>query len=92
MQITTHLPASPPPATKTPEWYHVYFTAVLETDEGKALIEMGHASQAIADRLRQLSSSAAENAHEIQDLNSALTYLRLLLENMDTESEKLPWH
>ena len=92
MQFAIHAPATPPPVAPTPEWYQVYFSAVLETDEGKALIEMGHASQAIADRLRQLSSSAAENAHEIQDLNSALTYLRLLLENMDTESEKLPWH
>jgi len=92
MQLASHVQASASPAVPAPEWYHAYFTAVLETDEGKALIKMGRASRAIEDRLRQLSGSAAENAREIQDLNSALTCLRLLLQNMDSESEKLPWH
>jgi len=92
MQFAIHVPATPPPIAPTPEWYQVYFSAVLETDEGKALIEMVRASEAMEDRLRQLSSSATGNAEEIQDLNSALTYLRLLLQTMKSESEMLSWH
>ena len=92
MQSASYVHPATSPAPQTPEWYEIYFAAVLEADESKALIEMGRAGDAIKDRLRQLSSSVAENAREIQDLNSALTYLRLLLQNMDTESGKLLWH
>ena len=92
MQVANPIPRGPSPVATAPEWYDIYFTAVLEADEWKALIEIGRAGKAIQDRLRQLRSSAAENVQEIQDLNCALTYLRLLLQNMDTESEKLPWH
>lgn len=92
MRFANHVQPGTRPAGPDPEWYQLYFVAVLEVDEWKALIEIARAGKAIEDRLQQLTSSAADNEREIQDLNSALIYLRLLLQNMDRESEKLPWH
>lgn len=90
MQTANHIMTGRTPAATVPEWYQIYFAAVLEADEWKAAIEIGHAARAIQDRLRQLRSGGPENSREIQDLNSALTYLKLLLLTMDTESEMLP--
>jgi hypothetical protein len=80
----------PPPkaaATQPPEWYQIYFLAVLESDESKVLLQIERAGKAITDRLVQLRWGAAENPQELHDLNSAFTYLRLLFENLDTQEK-----
>ncbi len=70
---------------KLPDWYQLYFTAVLEADDGKVLAQIGRACKAIENRFIELTSSPADNPHEIHDLNCALTYLNLLLQNMQIE-------
>jgi len=67
---------------QTPEWYHLYFEAVLEADAYKALIQIERASRAIEHRLGELRFRLPDNPNEIQDLNSALTYLKLLVLNI----------
>ena len=70
-----------------PEWYNAYFTAVLETDERKAAIQFKRAVNVMEDRVAQLRCNTADHCEELQDLASALTYLRLLLENMNVGQE-----
>jgi len=74
-----------------PSWYQTYFAAVVESDEAKALTQIEQAGRAIEDRLIQLRCASPGNSQEIQDLNCALTYLRLLLWNSDAESEVVSW-
>lgn len=85
-------PAGPP----LPEWYQLYFAAVLEADESKTVGKIGRACQAIEDRLTELTSEAPDNPHEMQDLNCALTYLKLLLQNIDIDgsdgADGREWH
>jgi hypothetical protein len=71
------------PTHSLPNWYQVYFAAVLEPDEWKALIEIDRARHAIEDRLTQLRCSAPDNPREPQDLDSALIYLGLLAQNIE---------
>lgn len=84
-QNPMHSLSSAANSPQLPEWYEMYFTAVLEPDESKALHQIQLASKAIADRLVELRQEAAEHPQEFQDLTSALIYLRLLFENIDTE-------
>ncbi len=89
-------PDSSPAGPPLPEWYQLYFAAVLEADESKTPGKIGRACQAIEDRLTELTSEALDNPHEMQDLNCALTYLKLLLQNIDTdgtdEMDGSNWH
>lgn len=71
--------------TPLPNWYQLYFAAVMEADESKALQQIGRACRAIEDRMIELRCNPLDNPHEIQDLNCALTYLKLLLQNLDAE-------
>jgi hypothetical protein len=71
------------PTTPLPEWYNTYFLAVIEADEEKALIRLERAERVLQHRQIQLQSSAPEDPQEPEDLDCALTYLRLLLENMN---------
>jgi len=67
-----------PKSLPLPEWCQAYFVAVLEPDNLKALVQIERAADAIADRLSQLRCGVPEYPQELQDLNSALIYLRLL--------------
>lgn len=78
-------------APSTAKWYQMYFAAVMEADEGKAVMQIRRASTAIEERLLELRYCSPDNLHEIQDLTSALIYLRLLLRNIDSESESRSW-
>ena len=89
MQYANEIRPGTSPAAAAPQWYQMYFAAVLEADEWKALIEMERADSAIRDRLHELAGSGPENAHEVQDLNCALIYLRLLIESMDERKKPL---
>ena len=71
--------------SQLPEWYKTYLSAVLEADEQKALIQLERAINILQDRLVRLRRNPSENPQEVQDLNSALTYLRLLLDNINPD-------
>ena len=79
------LKTNPLSSSPLPEWYRTYFTALLEADERRAFIQLERAAKAIEDRLVQLRYGAPEGPEETQDLTNALTYLRLLLENIKPE-------
>lgn len=83
--------ASTTSAATLPEWYQMYFNAVVEADEAKALIEIHGASRAIRQRLVQLGSGSSHHPREAQDLASALIYLTLLLHNISPEKGSLLW-
>ena len=89
-------PDSSPAGPLLPEWYQLYFSAVLEADESKTLGKIGQACQAIEDRLTELTSASLDNPHEMQDLTCSLTYLKLLLQNIDMdgtdEMDGSNWH
>lgn len=68
-----------------PEWYNTYLTAVLEPDEQKALIQLERATKVLEDRVVQLRCDPPEDPQEVPDLSSALTYLRLLLNNINPD-------
>jgi hypothetical protein len=73
-------------------WYQIYFAAMVEGDGDKALLQFVRAQRAIEDRLVELRTLPPSNPREPQDLNNALTYLGILLENLDAKSESLFWN
>ena len=66
-----------------PVWYQVYFAAVLERNQGRAMLRIERARSAIEARLLEVRSSCANGPREIQDLKSAMIYLRLLLDTWE---------
>jgi hypothetical protein len=78
-------------AAALPEWYQMYFDAVVEADEAKALMAIQRASRAIRQRVVQLGRGSPHNPREAQDLASALIYLTLLLHNISPEKGSPLW-
>lgn len=74
-----------------PAWYHAYFLAMVEHDRGKALLEIENARNAIQQRVQEIRGVRPSNPREMQDLDSALTYLDILLLQMGTEGGALLW-
>ena len=74
-----------------PRWYHVYFLAMLEHDRSKARPQIERARQAIRDREAELQYHSPHDPREMQDLNSASTYLCILLQHIGKESGNLLW-
>jgi hypothetical protein len=74
-----------PSSQPVPEWYDIYLKAVVQADESKALLQIERASKAIEERLVHLRSGSPGLPQEFQDLNCALVYLRLLLDNIVAE-------
>ncbi|HEV2397640.1 MAG TPA: hypothetical protein VGS27_11910 [Candidatus Sulfotelmatobacter sp.] len=72
-------------------WYQIYFAAVLETDQKRALLKISRAQNAIQERLEQLRRKPANEINEVQDLNSALTYLSLLMHHVSSAQEDETW-
>jgi hypothetical protein len=72
-----------------PDWYQLYFAAVLEADDRKMLTQIGRACRAIENRLIELRCVSPDNPHEVHDLNCALTYLTILLQNVGDENNEL---
>jgi hypothetical protein len=64
--------------TKTSNWRDVYFAAVLESNERRALAKIQAAGKVLQDRLLELQSVANAPVDELRDLQSALTYLDIL--------------
>ena len=69
---------SPARQTKTSNWRDVYFAAVLESNEKRALAKIQFARRVLGDRLLALQSALDGRAYELRDLNSAMTYLDIL--------------
>ena len=76
---------------KSSTWYQTYFAAMVEGDRDKALLQIVRAQSAIRDRLVELRTLPPANPREPQDLNSALVYLGILLDNVDANGESLLW-
>ena len=72
-------------------WYQIYFAAVLETDQKRALLKISRAQKAIRERLEQLRGKRGNGISEVQDLNSALTYLSLLMRHVNSAQEDETW-
>jgi|GEM_PF-6232115 hypothetical protein len=74
-----------------PNWYRIYYHAVLEGDRYKAKAKIDRAQHAIEDRLIELRSHSPCNPREPQDLCNALLYLGILLQNMSSEAGGVLW-
>ena len=62
-----------------PKWSEIYFEAVSETDEHESLVKLEFAANALDDRMGELRRCIPHPPQELEDLESALTYVRLLL-------------
>ena len=74
-----------------PNWYRIYYHAVLEGDRYKAKAKIDRAQQAIENRLIELRSHTPSSPREPQDLCNALLYLGILLQNISTEAGGVLW-
>ena len=72
-------------------WYQLYFAAVTEGNESRAVLQIDQARRAMQDRLVELSSAKVADGGELQDLNNALTYLAILLQHVGREGGNLIW-
>ncbi|HEV3510758.1 MAG TPA: hypothetical protein VGS05_03580 [Candidatus Sulfotelmatobacter sp.] len=82
---------SNPVESSTPAWYRSYFFAVVESDRNRALPQIDLAQKAIHDRVAELRANPSSNPRELQDLNSALVYLGILLQYIGAETGNLLW-
>lgn len=71
--------------TKKSDWYQIYFAAVLEADQTRAALKMESARSAMCERLLELRRTPSPNAVELQDIDSAMTYLTMLLNFVEPE-------
>jgi len=72
-------------------WYQLYFAAVTEGNESRAVLQIERARSAMQDRLIELRSAQGADGAELQDLNNALTYLAILLQHAGREGGNLIW-
>ncbi len=74
-----------------PQWYSIYRSAMLELDRGKASSRIARAEQAIQERMAELRATPAAHPREPQDLNHASTHLRILHQQIGSQSERMLW-
>jgi len=74
-----------------PNWYRIYYLAVLEGDRCKAKTKIDRAQQAIEERLIELRSESPSSPREPQDLCNALLYLGILMQNMSADAGGVLW-
>lgn len=82
------------PVTKQsggPAWVRSYFVAVMESNRDRALPRIELARKAIHARVTELRADPLSNPGELEDLNSALIYLGILLQHIGRETGKLLW-
>lgn len=72
-------------------WYQLYFAAVTEGNERRAVVQIDRARRVMQDRLVELRSAKGADGGELQDLNNALTYLAILLQHVGREGRNLIW-
>ena len=73
-------------------WYQLYFAAVTEANESKAVLQIDRARQAMQNRLVELQHAQRSDGGELQDLNNAMTYLAILLQHVGREGGHLIWN
>ena len=64
--------------TRNPNWRDIYFAAVLESNERRALAKIQFARKVLTNRLIELQSCTTIPVEELRDLHSAVTYLDIL--------------
>ena len=74
-----------------PNWYRIYYLAVVEGDRHKAMTKIDRAQQAIQDPLVQLRSESPSSPREPQDLCNALLYLGILLQHISADTGGVLW-
>lgn len=72
-------------------WYQLYFAAVTEGNESRAVLQIDRARRVMQDRLLELRRAKVADGGEVQDLNNALTYLAILLQHVGREGGNLIW-
>lgn len=72
-------------------WYQLYFAAVTEANESRAVLEIERARQAMRNRLAELQGGELSDGGEIQDLKNAMTYLAILLRHVGRGGGHLIW-
>jgi len=73
-------------------WYQLYFSAVTEENESKAVLQIDRARRAMKNRLVELRHAQRPDGGELQDLNNAMTYLAILLHQVGREGGNLIWN
>ena len=73
-------------------WYQLYFAAVTEANEGKAVLQIERARQAMQNRFAELQRTKDPDGGELQDLSNAMTYLAILLQHVGREGGNLIWN
>jgi hypothetical protein len=73
-------------------WYQLYFAAVTEANENRAILQIDRARKAMQDRLVELQHAERSDGGELQDLNNAMTYLAILLQHVGQEGRNLIWN
>ena len=76
----------------TSGWYQLYFAAVTEANENKAVLQIDRARQAMKNRLIELRHAQRPDGGELQDLSNAMTYLAILLQHVGREGGNLIWN
>lgn len=72
-------------------WYQLYFAAVTEGNESRAVLQIDRARRVMQARLVELRRAERADGGELQDLNNALTYLAILLQHVGREGGNLIW-
>lgn len=73
-------------------WYQLYFAAVTEANERKAVLQIDRARQAMLNRRVELQRTRDPDGVELQDLDNAMTYLAILLQHVGREGRNLIWN
>lgn len=63
----------------------------MESNRQRALPQIELAQKAMHTRVAELRNDSSIDSPELQDLNSALTYLGILLQHIGQESGDLLW-
>jgi hypothetical protein len=73
-------------------WYQLYFAAVTEANQSKAVLQIDRARQAMLNRLAELQRTRDADGGELQDLDNAMTYLAILLQHVGRGGGNLIWN
>lgn len=87
-----YMPGARPVKLNASGWYQLYFAAVTEANENKAVVQIDRARKAMQDRLIELQRTNCPDGGEIQDLNNAMNYLAILLQHVGQEGRHLIWN
>ena len=87
-----YIQSARPAKINVSRWYQLYFAAVTEANEGKAVLQIERARQAMQNRLAELQRTGSPDVGELQDLSNAMTYLAILVQHAGREGGNLIWN